>query len=538
MAKLIRDILGDSQKNYADIPAVKWLKKKEVLERNYSKLAEQVVAVRKGLLVEGFAGKHIALIGTSSVEWIEAYLGVVTGQTVAVPLDAGLPAEDLVDLINRSDSEALFISPKNKGILESVLSQCPKLRKIWILKEEETASDVKDSSSEGTVTEGDTVANSQLSDKIFSISQLINTGKNSEKDSPAPEADDIATIIFTSGTTGKSKGVMLTQNNLASNVEAVDYTSEPGTVMLSVLPIHHAFCLVMDWLKGFSLGATVCINDSLLHIVRNMGIFKPYVILMVPMMIETIYKRLAVADSNIPKKLIADNVFGGNLKIIFTGGAHLDPYYIDKFAEYGVDVLEGYGMSECSPVISSNLPEDHKKGSIGRPLKNAEISFENGEILVRGSSVMKGYYQMPEETAETLKDGWLHTGDKGYLDEDGFLFINGRVKNLIILSNGENISPEEIENKLALNPLIGEVIVTGENNGLTARIYPEQELVAAKGLDEDTVRTELQAFLDTYNKNQPTYRQITGLVVRKNPFIRSSTKKIKRQEALIDEPVK
>jgi long-chain acyl-CoA synthetase len=538
MAKLIRDILGDSQKNYADIPAVKWLKKKEVLERNYSELAEQVTAVRKGLLAEKFAGKHIALIGTSSVEWIEAYLGVVTGQTVAVPLDAGLPAEDLVDLINRSDSEALFISPKNKGILESVLSQCPKLRKIWILKEEETASDVKASSSEGTVTEGDTVANSQLSDKIFSISQLINTGKNSETDSPAPEADDIATIIFTSGTTGKSKGVMLTQNNLASNVEAVDYTSEPGTVMLSVLPIHHAFCLVMDWLKGFSLGATVCINDSLLHIVRNMGIFKPYVILMVPMMIETIYKRLAVADSNIPKKLIADNVFGGNLKIIFTGGAHLDPYYIDKFAEYGVDVLEGYGMSECSPVISSNLPEDHKKGSIGRPLKNAEISFENGEILVRGSSVMKGYYQMPEETAETLKDGWLHTGDKGYLDEDGFLFINGRVKNLIILSNGENISPEEIENKLALNPLIGEVIVTGENNGLTARIYPEQELVAAKGLDEDTVRTELQAFLDTYNKNQPTYRQITGLVVRKNPFIRSSTKKIKRQEALIDEPVK
>ena len=194
-------------------------------------------------------------------------------------------------------------------------------------------------------------------------------------------------------------------------------------------------------------------------------------------------------------------------------------------------------MSECSPVISSNTPEVHKAGSIGKPLSNVEIKFENGEILVKGSSVMKGYYQMPEETAETLKDGWLHTGDKGYMDEDGFLFINGRVKNLIILSNGENISPEEIENKLALNMLVGEVVVTGENNGLTARIYPDQEVVAAKGLDEDAVRAALQEFLDQYNKKQPTYRQVTGLVVRKNPFIRSSTKKIKRQEALVDEPL-
>lgn len=142
--------------------------------------------------------------------------------------------------------------------------------------------------------------------------------------------------------------------------------------------------------------------------VKNMGVFKPQVMLMVPMMIETIYKRLASVDPAIPKKAVADNVFGGNLKIIFTGGAHLDPYYIGEFAEYGVEVLEGYGMSECSPVISSNTPETHKAGSIGKPLPNAEIKFENGEILVKGSSVMKGYYQMPEETAETLKmDGFI-----------------------------------------------------------------------------------------------------------------------------------
>lgn len=516
MGKLIRDILEESVERFSEITAVKWLKKKEVLERSYRDMMENGVAIRKGMLAGGFQGKHISLIGTSSVEWIESYLGIITGNTVAVPLDAGLPEEDLIDLINRSDSEALFLSPKNQGLLQGILSSCPKIRKVWMLQED--ALDISE-------------------EKVASLADLKAEGQKSAEDGERPAPEDVATIIFTSGTTGKSKGVMLTQSNLAENVISVDYTSAPGTILLSVLPIHHAFCLVMDWLKGFSLGTTICINDSLLHMVRNMGMFKPEVMLMVPMMIETIYKRLASVDASIPKKAVADQVFGGNLKIIFTGGAHLDPYYIDRFAEYGVEVLEGYGMSECSPVISNNTVAVHKAGSIGKPLPNAEVTFENGEILVRGSSVMKGYYKMPEETAETLRDGWLHTGDKGYMDEDGFLFINGRVKNLIILSNGENISPEEIENKLALEPLVGEVIVTGEDNGLTARIYPDQDVVAAKGLEEEAIQSALQAFLDQYNRNQPTYRQITGLVVRKNPFIRSATKKIKRQEALIDEPL-
>lgn len=512
---LIRNILEESVRKFDEVKAVKWLKKKEIMERSYGELMENVVSTRKGLLAEGFEGKHIALIGTSSVEWMESYLGIITGCTTAVPLDAALPCEDLIDLLNRSDSVALFLSPKLKPYLDAFLENCPKLQKVWMLQEE-----VEDAPA-----------------KVYGIGELRNAGKSASADSVCPAAEDIATIIFTSGTTGKSKGVMLTQNNLASNVEAVKITAEPGTAVLSVLPIHHAFCLVMDWLKGFSLGATLCINDSLLHMVRNMSIFKPEIMLMVPMMIETIYKRLAAADPSIPKTVLAEKVFGGKLRIIFTGGAHLDPYYIDRFAEYGVEVLEGYGMSECSPVISNNTLENNKKGSIGKPLENAEIRFENGEILVKGSSVMKGYYQMPDETAETLKDGWLHTGDKGYMDEDGYLFINGRVKNLIILSNGENVSPEEIENKLALNPLVGEVIVTGEDNGLTARIYPEQAVVEAKALDAEAIQAQLQTFLDEYNRNQPTYRRIIGLVVRKNPFIRNTTKKIRRQDVLIDEPL-
>ncbi|MBR6222516.1 MAG: AMP-binding protein [Lachnospiraceae bacterium] len=507
--KTIAEIWDHAENSYPELAAVKWLEKKEIKERTYKELGINISLVKKGLKAAGFEGSHISLIGTSSVWWMEAYLAITTGNNIAVPLDAGLPVEDLLELLNRADCEALFISPKLKGMIDQVKTECPKIKKIWLLQEDDI---------EGFET-------------IEALKVLGKDKENVTSSSP----DDVATIIYTSGTTGKSKGVMLSERNLAENVANVPFYSEPGCQLMTVLPIHHCFCLVMNWLMGFSLGASICINDSFMHMVRNMSIYKPKVMLMVPLMIETIYKRLAAADQSIPKKAVADSVFGGNLEIIFTGGAHLDPFYVDSLKEYGVSVLEGYGMSECSPVISSNMPDDHKVGSIGRPLKNAEIRFENGEILVKGSSVMKGYYKMPKETEETLKDGWLHTGDKGYIDEDGFLFINGRVKNLIILSNGENISPEEIENKLALEALVGEIVVTGENNGLTARIYPDQEVVAAKGLSGDTLKAELQAAIDKFNVDQPTYKKIVGLVVRNNPFHRNATGKIKRTEAEIDD---
>ena len=505
----IREIWESAVSKYAELPAVKWLVKKDIQERSYSELNEDIIAVRKGLKAEGFEGAHISLIGTASQCWIGAYLGITTGNNVAVPLDAGLPAEDLIGLLNDSDAEALFLVPKGKAMIDAIKAACPKIRKIWLLQEEP--------------------------DEGFETITDLKLKAEGQDDVAGAASEEIATLIYTSGTTGKSKGVMLTQYNLAQNVESVPYSAEPGCKLLSVLPIHHAFCLVMDWMKGFSLGATVCINDSFMHMVRNMGIFKPEVMLMVPLMIETIYKRLSAVDPSLPKEAVAANVFGGNLRIIFTGGAHLDPFYIEKLAEYGVQVLEGYGMSECSPVISSNSPDDFKIGSIGKPLSNVKVRFVNDEIQVQGSSVMKGYYHMPDETAETLEDGWLHTGDKGYMDEDGFLFINGRVKNLIILSNGENISPEEIENKLGINPLVGEVIVTGENNGLTARIYPDQDVIKATGLDSETVNNSLDMIIKEYNKKQPTYRQIIALVVRKTPFHRNATGKIVRADAEVDE---
>ena len=497
------------EEQYSDLPAVRWLVKKQVQERSYGELAKAVAGIKKGFAAQDFSHKHIALVGTASAEWIQAYMAVVTSTNAAVPLDSGLPAEDIIDLVYRSDSEGVFLDEKFASLVAQIREKCPLVRKIWMLS---------GNAAEGTET----------------VEALIASGEGYDESDP-PEEDDVSMIVYTSGTTGKSKGVMLTQSNLYCNIEAVLYEEGPGLVFLSVLPVHHAFCLTMDWLNGFWMGSVLCINDNLRHMIRNISIYNPDVMLMVPLMLETIYKRLKSLGDDVPPEVIAQKVFGPKLKRIFTGGAHLDPYYIGEFEKYGIKVYEGYGMSECSPVITNNREGACKPGSIGRALSNVEVRFENGEILVRGSSVMKGYYKMDKETAETLQDGWLHTGDKGYMDEDGFIFINGRVKNLIILSNGENISPEEIEGKLALNDLIDEIIVTGEDNLLTARIYPEQELV--KNMSEDEINSALQKILDGYNKSQPTYKQLSRLVVRKYPFFKNASRKIIRTEVLRDEPI-
>ena len=499
MAKTIYNMWKRCEAEYSALPAVRWLVKKTVQERSYGELAAAVTSIRKGFAAEGFSHTHIALIGLSSTNWIEAYMSVVTSNNAAVPMDAGLPAEDLIDLVYRSDSEGVFLDEKFAALVPAIKENCPKIRKIWMLSGD---------AAEGTET----------------VADLKAAGQGFDEPEP-PAEDDVSMIVYTSGTTGKSKGVMLTQSNLYSNIEAVLYDEDPGLVFLSVLPVHHCFCLVMDWLNGFWMGSVLCINDNLMHMIRNIGIFQPDVMLMVPLMLETIYKRLKSLGTDVPPKALAQKVFGPKLNRIFTGGAHLDPYYIDEFEKYGISIYEGYGMSECSPVITNNREGSCKKGSIGKPLSNVEVKFENGEILVRGTSVMKGYYKMEQETAETLK---------GYMDEDGFIFINGRVKNLIILSNGENISPEEIEGKLALNDLIGEIIVTGEDNLLTARIYPEQELAA--NMSEKEVAAALQKILDGYNKSQPTYKQLSRLVVRKNPFFKNASRKIIRHEVLRDEP--
>ncbi len=333
--------------------------------------------------------------------------------------------------------------------------------------------------------------------------------------------------MYTSGTTGKSKGVMLSHKNLASNVENCYVEIAPGVVSMSVLPIHHAYCLTSGVLKSLSLGSCICIKDSIMHFAKNFKTFRPEVTLLVPLIIETLYQKLRDADPAIPKKMVANEVFGPNLKIIFSGGAYLNPDLVDFFEEYGISVLQGYGMTECSPVISNNNLLHSRNGSIGKPLANCEVKFVDEEICIKGSSVMMGYYKMPEETAQTLdSDGWLHTGDLGRMDEDGFLYITGRKKNLIILSNGENISPEELENELGKNDLVKEILVRENGTNIEAEIFPDEEYAQKNGITD--IKGKLQDILDAFNKSVPIYKRVTALKVRDTEFDKNATQKIKR----------
>lgn len=474
-------------------------KKETVVEsRTYSQLRSDSERFGAALVKLGEQGKHIAVLGASSYSWVTAYYGIVSSGSVAVPLDSNLPPEDLCELIDRADATTLVYDGTKEETALRACEQCGKLKNFISMEPESTVP--------GVLFMWELIAGT--ADAVF-----------------APKPEDLATIMFTSGTTGKSKGVMLTHRNLAENATALDMGYEPGLVVMSVLPIHHAYCLSMDILKGASIGATVCINDSLLRVAQNIKLFEPNMILMVPLMVETLARKLEEA-SLVPAKIVKAKVFGKQFHTICSGGAYLNPKYIDLFKRYGITILQGYGMTECSPVISTNCGDRMKAGSVGKCMPNCEVRIVDEEIWVKGTSVMQGYYQMPEETAQALEDGWLKTGDLGYVDEEGFLFLTGRKKNLIITPNGENVSPEEIENRLGGDPLIREILVRDSEGVIEAEIFPDPEYAEKKRIRD--VPSELQKIIDGYNGKVPLYKRIFRLKVRDCEFEKSTTRKIKR----------
>ena len=498
--KTIRDIVVYSAETYGDQDAIRYKAgKNEVESKSFTELRADSESFSRVLDALGEKGNHIAVTGMTSYPWLVTFFGTVNSGSVIVPLDVALPAEEMCELVDRSDASVFVIDEARKDVAAIVKDRCPKL-KYLISMQKETSDD-----------------------ESLSFWQLLKEHAGSFDF--APEPDQLCPIMFTSGTTRKSKGAMLTHRNLADNATCLDMKIPPRTVLLSVLPIHHAYCLSMDILKALSLGGIICINDSLLHVAKNIKLFKPNMILMVPLMIETMAKKLE-STAMLPPKLIKNKVFGEQFHTICSGGAYLNPAYIDMFAKYGITILQGYGMTECSPVISTNVSWDIRKDTVGQLMPNCEGKSVDGELWVRGSSVMQGYYKMPEETKETLQDGWLRTGDLGYVDEDRFVHLTGRKKNLIITKNGENVSPEELENKIGENRMVQEILVRENEGVIEAEIFPDYDYVKKKHIKD--VRAALQKIIDDYNQTAPAYKKVYSLKVRETEFDKTTSKKIKR----------
>ncbi len=504
--KTLADLVKQSASEYGSKTFICEKDGKELAELSFEKFYENAMRVN-GFIKDFSKGEklHAAVIGPTSSAYLECYFGTVMGGNIIVPLDAQLPCPDICELLVRSDSEIFFYDSRYTPMIGAVRANCPNIKKFVSLQVADCA---------------DTT-----------LPEILSSFEPDNSGNPRPE--DIASIIYTSGTTGKAKGVMLSHGNLIDNAMCQDNESCPEDVLLTVLPVHHVYCFTCDILLSMRYGATVCVNDSMLRIAQNLKLFRPTLILLVPMIAETIYKQIMAAASakkEIPAAAIAQAVFGGKLKGIYSGGAYLSPELIKGYNALGIPIAQGYGMTECSPRIATATLEDEFSEAVGTIVNGCEVKIVDGEITVKSPSVMQGYYKDEAATAEALTpDGWLRTGDLGYVDEKNRIFITGRKKNLIILSNGENVSPEELENKFAMVDKVKEVLVYAEEGVITAEIFPNYDIFANAA--EEEIAASLNELIKNINEALPSAKTIRRVRMRKNEFDKTTSKKIRRNQA-------
>lgn len=447
---------------------------------------------------------RIGVIGGSSYPYLSALFGIMANGNVVVPLDVQLDMDSLSTYINDADLDYLFFDWELLERVEGAKELCPNLKEIICLQKRKRVLSIRDIWTE--------------------YEQCEITGDI--------DPEDCAMLLFTSGTTGKGKGVLLSHRNLIDNVFCTDDDGHPEQeVYMNVLPVHHIFCLNGDFLLALRYGNVLCLNQDMTKLASHIQLFQPTVIRMVPMMAKTLYNRIAVLKHQHREKEIDEiksMVLGKRLHKIVSGGGYLAPELAKCYRDIGISIAQGYGMSECSPKISApdwNRPD--KVASVGKVVKGCQVRIVNGEIQVKSPSVMMGYYKDPEETKHTItEDGWLRTGDLGYVDEEGFLFFTGRSKNLIILSNGENVAPEQLENLFDDETLIEDILVFGEDDKICAEVYPNLQLAEASGIED--LEGAVWEVVQRHNQNLPSYKRILQCHVRYIPFEKTSSKKIIR----------
>ncbi len=522
----------------------------EVAEYSYLRLKEEIEHIGTGFYKLGISNKNIAVSGDTHPRYIATYISVVCGNGCIVPIDKELSVEATVDFLRLAECEAFVYTKAQREKAEKIAELMPEMKYFVPLEPD-----------------GDSV----FSERVILVDDLIAMGKAALEEgcedyiNTELEMEKMSALLFTSGTTGTSKGVMLSHKNLAAatNASVLSMSYDERNTFVSVLPPHHSYEMTCGHLAIMDLGAQIFINDSLKHVMKNFQNFKPNALMLVPLFVETMHKRIweEVRRRGMEKQLRAlmkingamlacridvrsklfkqvTGAFGGNIKSIVCGGAPLSPDLIKDFYAFGITVLEGYGITECAPLVAVNSPGKVKFHSVGTPVKGCQVMIdkaedeETGEILVKGDNVMMGYYKNPEATAEVFtEDGWFRTGDIGYMDDEGYIFITGRKKNVIILSNGKNVFPEEIEEHIAAVPCILEsVVLTRENdNGdqlITAIVVPNMDMFKDK--TKDDIYAEIKSAVNDINKNLPSFKQIRKIEVRYELFERTTSKKIQR----------
>ena len=499
------------------------------------------------LCARGLLGKRVIVTGENCYAWALAYMTVICGLGVVIPVDKEIPPEEIANIANISEADAVIYSAKYEDKIKKIEKPL------------------------------DFICFDELSGLCAAGREKINAGDRTYLDLEI-DKNEMASLIFTSGTTGVSKGVMLSHHNISFNLTEMCQMIYigPEDTFLSVLPLHHAYECTCGFLCQIYRGSTIAYCEGLRYIMKNMKEVHPTMILCVPLLIETMYHKIwanirkngmekmvkkALAASNASRKIGIDlrkklfseihETFGGKLRMMIAGGAAVDPDILKGLRDFGILAVQGYGLTECAPLAAVNRDKFYCDSSAGLATPNATLEIVDaaedgtGDIRFKGENIMLGYYKAPELTAEVIVDGWLYTGDLGFIDKDGFLHITGRRKNVIVTANGKNIFPEELGTYLSRNPYVLESVVvgvpdeTGRDYDIVAMILPDRERLDEEnpdGYSEELVREKLTEAVKQANSMVQQYKRIKKFLVRSEEFPKNTSKKIKRA-GLLEEAI-
>ena len=514
-----------------------------IYEVTYEKFKSDCDCLGTALIYElGAKGKNIAVFMANSYEWCISYLAVTGGVGTVVPLDKELPCNELYNIIEFAEIDTIITDAVGYGVLSQKLSEKSRLKIIL----------VSDTADEGVYT---------FSELLEKGRELISMGERNYLDA-VTKPEETAALLFTSGTTGMTKGVMLSNNNLCSDLAAVRESVKltQTDVSFSVLPLHHTYEAIA-FLMIISCGGAISFCEGFRRLRENLSEYRPTIFVTVPLLIENLHKRITakmqkdgkgntarlitkvstVLPEESRKKIFSEihAFFGGRLRMIICGAAALQKQTAKDFLSYGIPIIIGYGLTECSPIVICNSEASPTTDSVGKPLNGVEAKIvapdENGigEIAVKGSMVMKGYYKNQAQTDKVMVDGWFYTGDLGYKDKNGNYHITGRCKNVIVTTNGKNVYPEELEYYLSKESVVDECVVYCEGDDIiSAEILPSMDDVEKKlrkqAPSDDEIHAAVKEAVRGVNKNLPGYKRIRKVTIRKEAFDKTTTHKIKR----------